>query len=317
MDVVLTVAIVGLGKIANDQHCPVIEASDAFRIGAVVSRRRLTVAGASSFPTLSDMLAADLAIDAVALCTPPLAHFSDAMSALHAGKHVLLEKPPTLTLSQLAELERAAASADVTLFATWHSRFNAGVEQLAERLREKTVAALAIVWKEDVRRWHPGQAWIWQPGGFGVFDPGINALSILTAVLPEGLSLRDAELDVPANAAMPIAARLRFGMGAGPAALTADFDWRQTGPQTWDIEIRTTDGTSYQLRNGGRTLLVDGKTVVDEPSREYEAIYERFATLIAARDSDVDATPLRLVADVFMIGRRNTVEAFHEDHEGA
>jgi D-galactose 1-dehydrogenase len=308
----LTVAIVGLGKIANDQHCRVIASATDFRIGAVVSRRGLTVADAPSFPTLSDMLAAEPAIDAVALCTPPIAHFSDAMTALDAGKHVLLEKPPTLTLSELAELERAAFSAGRTLFAAWHSRFNAGVEQLAERLRENTVAALKIVWKEDVRRWHPGQAWIWQPGGFGVFDPGINALSILTAVLPEGVCLRDADLDIPQNAAMPIAARLRLGMGLESPGFTADFDWRQTGPQIWDIDIRTTDGTSYELRNGGRTLLIDGKMTVDEPSREYEMIYERFATLIAGGNSDVDPSPLRLVADAFMIGRRNTVEAFHD-----
>jgi len=308
----LTVAIVGLGKIAIDQHCRVIASGTDFRIGAVVSRRGLTVAEAPSFPMISDMLAAEPAIDAVVLCTPPITHFSDAMTALHAGKHVLLEKPPTLTLSELAELERAASSAGRTLFAAWHSRFNAGVEQLAERLREKTACALKIVWKEDVRRWHPGQAWIWQPGGFGVFDPGINALSILTAVLPEGVSLRDAELDVPENAAMPIAARLRLGMGLGPARFTADFDWRQTGPQTWDIEIRTTDGTFYELRNGGRTLLVDGTMTVDEPSREYELIYERFAALIAGHESDVDAAPLRLVADAFMVGRRNTVASFRE-----
>jgi D-galactose 1-dehydrogenase len=171
---------------------------------------------------------------------------------------------------------------------------------LAKRLRDKTVATLAIKWKEDVRRWHPGQAWIWRPGGFGVFDPGINALSILTTVLPKGLSLHDTELDIPENVAMPIAARLRFGIGAGPADLTADFDWRQTGPQTWDIEIRTTDGTFYQLHNGGRTLLVDGKAELDEPSREYKMIYKRFASLI----------------DAFMVGRRNTVEAFHERREG-
>jgi D-galactose 1-dehydrogenase len=311
----LTVAVVGLGKIANDQHCRVIASGTDFRIGAVVSRRGLTVAEAPSFPTLSDMLAAEPAIDAVALCTPPIAHFSDAMTALNAGKHVLLEKPPTLTLSELAELQRAASSADRTLFAAWHSRFNAGVEQLAERLHENTVAALKIVWREDVRRWHPGQAWIWEPGGFGVFDPGINALSILTAVLPEGVCLRDAELDIPQNAAMPIAARLRLGMGLEPAGFTADFDWRQTGPQTWDIDIRTTDGTSYELRNGGRTLLIDGKLTVDEPSREYEMIYERFAELIAERGSDVDASPMRLVADAFMIGRRNIVAPFNEGDE--
>jgi len=313
----LTVAIVGLGKIATDQHCRVIEASPDFRIGAVVSRRGLTVGNAPTFPTLSDLLSAVPTVDAVVLCTPPLAHFPDAITALRAGKHVLLEKPPTLTLGELAELERAAAAADRTLFATWHSRFNIGVQQLTQRLRGKAVAALKIDWKEDVRRWHPGQAWIWQPGGFGIFDPGINALSILTAILPDGLPLREAELDVPENVAMPIAARLRFGTDAGDGDLTADFDWRQTGPQTWDIEVKTTDGTCYLLRNGGRTLLVDGTTAVDEPEHEYAMIYERFACLISGGNSDVDASPLRLVADAFMIGRRNTVEAFHDVEESA
>jgi D-galactose 1-dehydrogenase len=41
-----------------------------------------------------------------------------------------------------------------------------------------------VIWREDVRVWHPGQDWIWQPGGLGVFDPGINALSIITHILP-------------------------------------------------------------------------------------------------------------------------------------
>jgi hypothetical protein len=45
-----------------------------------------------------------------------------------------------------------------------------------------------IVWHEDVRKWHPGQQWIWEPGGFGVFDPGINALSIATRIFPASSS---------------------------------------------------------------------------------------------------------------------------------
>ena len=45
-------------------------------------------------------------------------------------------------------------------------------------MRERTIRTLTVAWKEDVRIWHPGQAWIWKAGGLGVFDPGINALSI-------------------------------------------------------------------------------------------------------------------------------------------
>ena len=46
---------------------------------------------------------------------------------------------------------------------------------------------MEILWHEDVHKWHPGQQWIWEPGGFGVFDPGINAFSIATKIFPGGL----------------------------------------------------------------------------------------------------------------------------------
>ena len=49
---------------------------------------------------------------------------------------------------------------------------------------------------------------IWQAGGLGVFDPGINALSILTHILPDRLAIQDAELSYPTNCQTPIAARL-------------------------------------------------------------------------------------------------------------
>ena len=66
---------------------------------------------------------------------------------------------------------------------------------------------LKVTWKEDVRHWHPGQEWIWEPGGFGVFDPGINALSIVTKILPEPIFADSATIEVPANTATPIAAQ--------------------------------------------------------------------------------------------------------------
>jgi D-galactose 1-dehydrogenase/L-arabinose 1- dehydrogenase len=53
-----------------------------------------------------------------------------------------------------------------------------------------------LIWREDVRVWHPGQDWLLAAGGFGVFDPAINALSILTRVLPERLA-QSAELGIP------------------------------------------------------------------------------------------------------------------------
>lgn len=54
-----------------------------------------------------------------------------------------------------------------------------------DRMADTRIASARNTWKESIRRWHPGQEWILAAGGFGVFDPGITALSILTAVLPE------------------------------------------------------------------------------------------------------------------------------------
>jgi D-galactose 1-dehydrogenase len=254
------------------------------------------------------MLAKRPDIGAVALCMPPQARFPYAVEALAAGRHVLLEKPPGATLSEVHELERLAAQHDRTLFATWHSRFAVAVPAAKAWLADRTIERLAIVWKEDVRRWHPGQEWIWEPGGLGVFDPGINALSILTAIYPRPLHLVSAELFFPENRGTPIAASLRFA-GAEGGEVTAEFDWRQEGPQSWDIKADT--GTGHmKLSAGGASLAIDGKTVEQAPDREYAGIYRRFAELIRTGRSDVDLSPMVHVADAFTLGRRVTVEPF-------
>ena len=181
---VWNVAIIGLGKIAHDQHVPVIAANPAFRLAAVTSQRGLTALGAPVFRTPEEMYAAVPDIDAVAVCTPPHVRHATAHQALAAGKHVMLEKPPAATLSELADLAQFAHAQKRVLFTTWHSQYNAAVAATREALAGKVVRRLTVTWKEDVRRWHPGQAWIWTSGGFGVFDPGINALSIVSRIMP-------------------------------------------------------------------------------------------------------------------------------------
>ena len=143
----------------------------------------------------------------------------------------------------------AAQAARRTLFATWHSRFAPAVEPARQLLLGRRITSVRITWKEDVRVWHPGQAWILEPGGLGVFDPGINALSILTRILPQPLFVTSADLAFPANRDAPIAASLALGDAQG-LQITAEFDFRQTGPQSWDIDLDT-DGGPVTLSLGG------------------------------------------------------------------
>lgn len=305
----IPLALVGIGKIARDQHIPSIAGGDDFVVAAGVSRHG-KVEGAENFTDFDEFLAARPDIKVVSLCTPPEVRFDMAKAAIAAGRHVLMEKPPATTLGEAEALAELASKAGVTLFATWHSRFALGVEPAKQWLADKVIQSISIVWKEDVRRWHPGQAWIWEPGGFGVFDPGINALSILTEIVPGHIMVQKSTLEFPENKKQPIAASIAMRTVEG-APVSAEFDWRQEGPQTWDITVQTNAG-ELRLSKGGSELYIKGTEQASGPDREYAGIYERFAQLIRSRQSDTDYQPLRIVADSFLCGERKVVAPFED-----
>lgn len=303
----IRLGLVGVGKIVRDQHLPAVAKDEDYRLVAAASPHA-TVDGISNFKTIEEMLAST-ELDAVSLCMPPQVRYGAARTALEAGKHVFLEKPPGATVSEVEDLKALAAEKDVSLFASWHSRYAPAVEAARTFLAGTTVRKASFIWKEDVRKWHPGQAWIWEAGGFGVFDPFINCLSIVTHILPP-LHITRAELDFPANREAPVAARMAF---AGSNGLTADaeIDWLQTGPQSWDIMVET-DAGKMILSSGGAKLAIDGRAVHEEPEQEYPMLYRRFAEIVRAGKSDTDIAPLQHVADAFMLGKRKVVEAFYD-----
>ena len=298
------ICLVGIGKIAVDQHVPSINASGDWELAATVSRAG-TVDGVPSYTDFDQMLDERGDIDTVSLCLPPVPRYDYAARAIAAGRHVMLEKPPGATLAEVYALEKMAAAAGVTLYTTWHSRMAEGVAPAKARLAEKEITGAHINWKEDVRRWHPGQEWVFDPGGMGVFDPGSNALSIMTEILPIPVHLREAELFFPANRQTPIAAHLTW-----TASVTGDFDWRQEGPQSWDMSVETTQGR-LELTDGGSRLVIDGEEVIAGPGAEYPALYARMADLVATGQSEVDVSPMLHVADAMTLGRRTEVGAFH------
>lgn len=307
----IRLAIIGLGKIAHDQHLPSIAANPAFELVATVSRQSDAVEGRPMFRDVTALAASGLAVDAVAICTPPQVRRAIAMVAIAEVWHVFLEKPPAATVTEAVILRDAAEAAGVSLFAAWHSRYAAGVEPARAWLAERKVLGGVIRWREDVRVWHPGQDWIWRPGGFGVFDPGINALSIATRILPHPFFVESAEFDIPANLAAPIAARMTCRDSAG-VSLAMDFDFRQVGPQSWDIVVET-DGGVLMLADGGAKLSIDGAAAqVGTPLGEYPGLYARFGELIRVGASDVDISPLRLVADAFLQAKQTMADPFVE-----
>jgi D-galactose 1-dehydrogenase len=302
----IRIAIIGYGKIAHDQHVPSIEANPRFELVATSSRSGQGVA--QTFTDWRELLRSVEGLGAVAITTPPEPRIEIARECVLAGLHCLLEKPPTAGLAEIAALDWLAQAQDVSLFTTWHAQHNAAVDAAAKALAGKRVKSLEIHWHEDVRKWHPGQQWIWEPGGFGVFDPGINAFSIATKIFPGGLFVRSAELSVPRNAQTPIAAEVVFSSPEADGPLTASLDWRRDQGEEWTIAVETTDGTRVRLEQGGARLDIDGKPQSDDGPGEYPDIYAKFVDLIDQRGSLVDVAPLRLVADCLLVARRTEVD---------
>jgi len=301
----IKLGIVGVGKIVRDQHLPSIEKHGGYEIVATASRNAC-LDGIAAYTNIEEMLDAVPELEAVALCMPPQYRYAAASLALKKGLHVLLEKPPGATVSEVEQLADLAVKQSVSLYATWHSRHGTAVKKARSYLADKQIKAVNLVWKEDVRKWHPNQQWIWQAGGLGVFDPGINGLSILTHIVPDGLFVLKSELSFPENRAAPIAASLTLS-SSNSLPVSIDFDWRQTGDEVWNIEVETERG-SLLLSDGGAALAIEGEPVdVGEASP-----HGHFAEIMAMRQSDVELAPLKLAADAFLLAERKVIGSFLE-----
>lgn len=301
----LRIAIVGFGKIAADQHVPSIAANPRLELAATVSRSG--TGPKPSFTSVEELLASGLELDAVAITTPPSVRYAIARPCIDAGLHLLLEKPPTVTLGEIGDLACLAEARPVTLMTTWHAQENPAVAAAAQALAGEPIASMKIVWHEDVHKWHPGQRWIWEPGGFGVFDPGINAFSILTKIFPGKLFVSESDLHFPEDSDTPVAADIRFSSPVADGPLDCSLDFRRTEGEEWTITIATGSGREVRLTDGGSRLFLDGAEQECEGAGEYPALYKRFVDLIDERRSQVDTAPLRLVADTLLVARRHSV----------
>lgn len=305
----IAIAIIGYGKIAEDQHVPSIASNSRLDLVATSSRSGQGVG--DKFTDWRELIRSVEGLEAVAITTPPGPRYTIARECLRAKLHCLLEKPPTAGLAEIADLDCLAQMEGVSLFTTWHAQHHSTVDAAAKALAGKRIRSMQIHWHEDVHKWHPGQQWIWQAGGFGVFDPGINAFSIATKIFPGSLFVQSAELSVPENAQTAIAADVTFYSPEADGPLSASLDWRRKEGEEWTIAIEASDGTKVRLEDGGARLILDGEASADNGIGEYPDIYRTFVDLIDERRRLVDVAPLRLVADCLLVGAHRIVEPVH------
>ncbi|HCN91966.1 Gfo/Idh/MocA family protein [Hyphomonas sp. UBA5107] len=297
----IRIGVVGLGKIATDAHLPAIDASKDFDLAFVVDPSSDFDSSAPVFSSLDGALHSAVQFDAVALCTPPQVRteLCERLSLVRCA--ILLEKPPLASPGAARLVKARARWSNQPIFAAWHSRFAAQMPAAMDWARTRRLKRGRIVWRENPAKWHPDQAWLWQPGGLGVFDPGINALSMLTALFPQPWSVSSARFRVPENVQTPVAAEFVL-LGDGPK-VDVNFEFHDSDDEIWSIYLEAEDGGVLELVDGGASISVNGEPVGHAPAGEYEGIYRRFAELVRSRQTDFDISPLEIVADAFLIAR--------------
>ncbi|MCP1293146.1 oxidoreductase [Chromobacterium sp. S0633] len=121
----LNVALVGYGYAGKTFHAPLIAAVPELRLAAVVSSRPDAVrADWPQVPVLADLerALADPAIDMLVIASPNQLHYPQARASLKAGKHVVVDKPFTVTQAEARELCLMAERPGGPLLSVFHNR---------------------------------------------------------------------------------------------------------------------------------------------------------------------------------------------------
>ncbi|NBD24210.1 Gfo/Idh/MocA family protein [Paenibacillus glycinis] len=155
-------AIVGCGHIAN-KHIEAIARTEGAELLALcdTNQARLddlrAVTTAKLYTDMAAMLQAEPRIDVICICTPSGLHASLAIQAAQAGKHLIIEKPISLTLADADAIIEAVASSGVKAAVVHPNRYRPAMKQLKRALEEENFGKLSHV--NATVRWNRNQAY--------------------------------------------------------------------------------------------------------------------------------------------------------------
>lgn len=123
------IAIVGLGSIAQLVHLPILSKMPNVEISGVAEINKSRLLSVSEKFDIKNRytdyneLIADPEIEAVIIASPTNTHHQIAIDCIAAGKHLLIEKPVAVNLSEAKSISKAAKKADVKLMVGMNLRF--------------------------------------------------------------------------------------------------------------------------------------------------------------------------------------------------
>jgi predicted dehydrogenase len=259
-------AIVGAGAIAAAHAQALQHHSDRVALTAVIDVNADLArhfAAKWNIPQVHTDLDALDRVDLVHLCTPPATHTPLALKCLEAGAHVLVEKPPTLSLAELDLLAEASRRTGAHVATVFQHRFGTGAHRLREmiasgQLGRPLLATCETQWYRDDDYYRVPWRGKWETEGGGpTMGHGIHQFDLLLSILGRweqvtavtATRARDVETE---DVSMAL---VTFADGTLASVVNSVVSPRQTSSLRFDFENATVDLTHlYGYRDADWTI---------------------------------------------------------------
>ncbi|MCY4780911.1 Gfo/Idh/MocA family oxidoreductase [Sphingobacterium sp. UT-1RO-CII-1] len=160
-------AVVGCGHIGK-RHAEVIRRNEEAQLMALIDIKPKEKLGIEAydvpfFSSLTDFLESDLDVDVVTVATPNGYHAEQAMAVLEARKHVVVEKPMSLTKSDAEKIIFKALQVNKHVFGVMQNRYSPPSVWIKELLESGKLGKIYMVqincyWNRD-ERYYTADSW--------------------------------------------------------------------------------------------------------------------------------------------------------------
>jgi 1,5-anhydro-D-fructose reductase (1,5-anhydro-D-mannitol-forming) len=284
--------VVGIGDVARKRVLPALSAEPRSRVYGVVTRdaekgrRHAENVWTELAPAL-----ADPAVDAVYIATPVFLHCPQTLAALEAGKHVLCEKPASLTYAEAKEMAATAERAKRLLGIAYFRRCYPKLQR-ARRLIEQGVIGTPVTAIARCSEWfrndEGGRDWLLDPSRAGsgpLYDIGSHRIDALNFLFGHPTRV-SAHLSTAVHAtAVEDGASVLIEYAGGVSALV-DARWN-THSNADEFRIEGTEGLlDLTPLSGPRLLSPHGEEMLPSASNRHAPCIGNFVAAV------LDGSPL-------------------------
>lgn len=238
-------------------------------------------------------------VDLIYIGTPPVFHLDQALAAIAAGKHLLIEKPVAMDASEAARIHDAAAAAGVQAFEAMHSLHHALFARLAMLLDQVGRITAVEAWFDAAVGTAPGEfRWDAALGGGALMDVGVYPLAWCRRLFGEAFTVEHASARWSGTVDVAFTAELHFACGAQGKVAAAMDACRHEAELTITGEQGRITVINPLAPQRGNSITVE--TADRRWSESVDGPSSYLAQLTAVRDAIAGTVPFPLAPDDYV-----------------